>query len=164
SLNLSDLRGSPTLGRLLSRAEIFVLAGLPHASKLAVDELETGMTHQLGFVGHTAAFLYLSPLQYRSGAYLKAINITAKLGKAQPDFWRNYPEQLLIYFPMPYAEDFARNAQENSLAPEALLGIARQESGFSPDIRSSANAVGVMQLIHATGRRFARELGLPTDH
>ncbi|MBK7791926.1 MAG: transglycosylase SLT domain-containing protein [Betaproteobacteria bacterium] len=39
-----------------------------------------------------------------------------------------------------------------------LLGIARQESRFVPEIVSSAGAVGLMQLMPATARWVAREL------
>ena len=40
-------------------------------------------------------------------------------------------------------------------------GIARSESLFMRDIRSSAGAIGVMQLMPETGRRTAREIQLP---
>jgi soluble lytic murein transglycosylase len=35
-----------------------------------------------------------------------------------------------------------------------------QESTFTPEIRSSANAYGLMQVIPATGRTVARQLGI----
>ena len=40
-------------------------------------------------------------------------------------------------------------------------GIARSESLFMRDIRSSAGAIGLMQLMPATGRSVARENNLP---
>ena len=110
------------------------------------------------------AYVYLSRLQYRSGSYLAAINLTGRLAKLDPDFWQTWPEQLLIYFPQPYSEVFERQSRLTSTPKSLLLGISRQESGFTPDIRSSANAVGIMQLIAPTAKKYAPELGIPIDN
>jgi hypothetical protein len=40
-----------------------------------------------------------------------------------------------------------------------VLGVAREESGFDPHVRSSAGAVGVMQLMPTTAHILARKLG-----
>ena len=46
-------------------------------------------------------------------------------------------------------------------APPALvLSIARRESEFDPDVVSPAGAMGLMQVMPATGRDTAREIGL----
>jgi soluble lytic murein transglycosylase-like protein len=44
--------------------------------------------------------------------------------------------------------------------PAFVLGIIRQESGFQPDIRSSAGARGYMQLLPTTAELVARKLGV----
>jgi soluble lytic murein transglycosylase len=44
--------------------------------------------------------------------------------------------------------------------PAFVLAITRQESGFDPNVRSHANARGMMQLIPPTARGVARRLGL----
>lgn len=44
--------------------------------------------------------------------------------------------------------------------PALVLGITRQESGFDPDIRSSAGARGMMQLMPATASIVARRIGV----
>jgi soluble lytic murein transglycosylase len=41
-----------------------------------------------------------------------------------------------------------------------MAALISQESTFTPDVRSSATAVGLMQLIPATGRRYAAKLGI----
>ena len=41
------------------------------------------------------------------------------------------------------------------------LALVAQESTFDPVIRSSANAVGLMQVLPSTGRQFARKLKIP---
>lgn len=44
-----------------------------------------------------------------------------------------------------------------------LYSIMRKESGFDPHILSYADAQGLLQMIPATTRRVAKELGLPYD-
>ena len=41
-----------------------------------------------------------------------------------------------------------------------MAALIAQESTFDKDIVSSANAVGLMQIVPATGRRWARRLGI----
>jgi soluble lytic murein transglycosylase len=41
-----------------------------------------------------------------------------------------------------------------------VLAIARQESQFDPRVRSPAGALGMMQLLPATGRRVAQKAGM----
>ena len=162
--HLQSLRASPELGRLLTKAEILVAAKLYRMARLAVSELEAEMTNRLHFKESLSSFVYLSRLQYRAGAYLSAIGTTGRLVKNNPEFWRQWPEQLLISFPQPYADLYAQNAASNELPRSLLLGISRQESGFTPDIRSHANAIGLMQLIHPTARKYAAELGMSAEH
>lgn len=49
-------------------------------------------------------------------------------------------------------------------ARAAILAIMRQESTFMADARSGAGALGMMQIMPATGRLVARRLGLSFDH
>ena len=41
-----------------------------------------------------------------------------------------------------------------------MTALVAQESTFQADVRSSANAWGLMQIIPATGRRYAQTLGI----
>ncbi|HYE43524.1 MAG TPA: lytic transglycosylase domain-containing protein [Caulobacteraceae bacterium] len=50
-----------------------------------------------------------------------------------------------------------------SAEPAFALSIARQESNFWPRARSHANARGMMQLLPATARTVARQIGVPWD-
>lgn len=51
----------------------------------------------------------------------------------------------------------------NGSAPESalVLGLTRQESEFDPEAMSSANARGLMQMIHGTAQYTARKHGIP---
>jgi len=91
-------------------------------------------------------------LAHRWGWHSRAI-AAAALNKRYDD--------LDIRFPMPYAQAFDAHAKAAGIRPSWALGIARSESLFMPDIRSSAGAIGVMQLMPATGRQTAKEIGLP---
>ncbi len=55
-----------------------------------------------------------------------------------------------------------RTAPDVAGAPEPalVLGVTRQESGFDPGVRSSADARGMMQLLPSTARVVARKVGL----
>ena len=160
---LQTTRQSTILRPLLSRAEILTAANLGPFAREAVNELEQALG-PIGDIRQRAQlYVYLSRLHFRAGNYLAAINITTKLAKQVPDFWQSWPDQLLIYFAQPFTAEYSYSAEASSVAKEVLLGISRQESGFTPDIRSSANATGLMQLIAPTARRFASELGMRTD-
>lgn len=50
-----------------------------------------------------------------------------------------------------------------SAEPAFVLAITRQESGFDPRVRSSADARGMMQLLPSTARTTARRLGVGWD-
>ena len=70
-------------------------------------------------------------------------------------------------FPRPYPEDFAASASKYSHPTSWLYAIARRESAFAPDARSSANARGLMQILPQTAnyltkqRHKARQLNDP---
>ncbi len=71
-----------------------------------------------------------------------------------------YWNDLELRFPLAYAEAFGTSAAEHSLAPHLLHAVARQESALMHDVRSSAGAMGLMQLMPATGREMAARAGL----
>ena len=66
-----------------------------------------------------------------------------------------------IVYPFPYQELVLREADEAGVDPLLLAALIRQESAFVPDIVSSAGAIGLMQVMPATGRELARSLGVP---
>src|SRR5690606_8456240 len=71
------------------------------------------------------------------------------------------PEDILrIIFPVAYWSLLSRHAEANGIDPYVLVALAAQESTFDPKIRSSANAIGLLQIIPPTGRRLARQMGI----
>lgn len=70
------------------------------------------------------------------------------------------PEVLRVMFPMDHWPMIQRYARQHQLDPYLMASLIAQESTFTADIRSGANAYGLMQLLPATGRLYARRVGL----
>jgi soluble lytic murein transglycosylase len=69
-------------------------------------------------------------------------------------------EMLKVLFPVAYWDVIARYSNAHGLDPYLIAALVAQESTFDPEIRSHANAVGLMQILPSTGRRYARRLKL----
>src|SRR5512137_1697080 len=63
-------------------------------------------------------------------------------------------------FPSPYRDLLEEHARAAGLEPTWVYGLIRQESRFIEDIRSSAGASGLMQLMPDTARWVARKVGM----
>ena len=66
-----------------------------------------------------------------------------------------------LRFPVLYREAVQAAATEYTIDPGWIYGVVRQESAFVTDARSTAGALGLMQLMPATGRLTGRKLKLP---
>jgi len=86
-------------------------------------------------------------LAHRWGWHSRAIATAAKAGRY---------DDLALRYPLPWKEYFETHAEAADIRESWAYGIARSESLFMADIRSSAGAIGVMQLMPATGRGTAR--------
>ncbi|HLK67553.1 MAG TPA: transglycosylase SLT domain-containing protein [Bryobacteraceae bacterium] len=65
-----------------------------------------------------------------------------------------------LLFPLPFRSDLMQEARLKELDPYLLAGLIRQESEFNPKALSPANAYGLTQVRPATGRQFARRVGI----
>ena len=107
-----------------------------------------------------AVIAYLTPHEKMQAAKLasrwqwhsRAISAAASVGEF---------DDLNLRYPLPYEQTFRRHAEQASISTTWAYGIARSESLFMRDVRSSAGAIGLMQLMPATGRQVAREIQLP---
>ncbi|HNP65207.1 MAG TPA: transglycosylase SLT domain-containing protein [Woeseiaceae bacterium] len=96
--------------------------------------------------------LQAAVLANRWGWHSRAIAAAASSGEY---------DDLSIRYPLPYQETFEQFASQARISPTWAYGIARSESLFMHDVRSHAGAIGLMQLMPATGRDVAREIKLP---
>jgi soluble lytic murein transglycosylase len=67
---------------------------------------------------------------------------------------------LQIIFPIDYWPLIQKYSKMHGLDPFLVTALMAQESTFTAEIRSSANARGLMQLMPSTGRIYARKLGM----
>lgn len=65
----------------------------------------------------------------------------------------------LTLYPFPYRGVITLAAQRRQLDPLFVIGLIRQESRFVSDIRSVADAVGLMQVLPSTAEWIAAEKG-----
>jgi soluble lytic murein transglycosylase len=63
-------------------------------------------------------------------------------------------------FPTPFREQVVAKARQTGLDPAVVYGLIRQESRFVMDARSHVGASGLMQLMPATARWTAKQVGL----
>lgn len=67
-----------------------------------------------------------------------------------------------LIFPVAFWDEIGAQATRWKLDRYLLAALIAQESGFDPQIESSARAVGLMQLLPSTARQYARRLRLGT--
>ena len=67
-----------------------------------------------------------------------------------------------VAYPLPakYQPAIAKYSQEYGISPNLLCGLIVTESNWHENARSSANAVGLTQVIPSTGRAIAQRLGV----
>jgi soluble lytic murein transglycosylase len=70
------------------------------------------------------------------------------------------PEVLRIIYPLDFWPLIVRGSSQHGLDPYLMTALMAQESTFTPEIKSSANAWGLMQLLPSTGKRYARKVGM----
>jgi len=101
----------------------------------------------------------IARLYQESGGYHRALNY---MKRTVPTYFsldynalpRNYWETL---FPRPFWTDLKRYSVANHLDPYLVASLIRQESEFNPGAVSRVNALGLMQVMPATGKKLAKE-------
>jgi len=71
-----------------------------------------------------------------------------------------YWDDLDIRFPLAYQDTVEKMSSKNDVALTFIYAIARQESAFYEKARSSAGAMGLMQLMPGTARQTAKKSGI----
>ncbi len=93
-----------------------------------------------------------SILAHRLGWHSRAIATAAR---------QQLFDDLTLRYPPAYIDLFKESAGLAGIDTSWAMGIARSESLFMPDVKSSAGALGLMQLMPATGASTAREFRIP---
>ncbi len=103
-----------------------------------------------------------------AGAYSKAMQIAYRRRPLYQFLSKKYSLEedvrrsrlLHFLYPLPYWDLIRKYSMEKGLDPFLVAGLMRQESMFKPKIVSPAGAIGLMQIMPATGRRVAKQIGL----
>jgi soluble lytic murein transglycosylase len=111
-------------------------------------------------------------IRHQQGLTLTADERFAALRGAITTMRRAYPQfmaaggealpadVLRIIFPLDYWPLITKYSKMHGLDPYLIAALMAQESTFTAEIRSHANAYGLMQIIPDTGRRYARKMGI----
>ncbi len=73
--------------------------------------------------------------------------------KQQTAYWQ-------ALYPFPYMDIIEKWSQQYQINPLLVVGLIRQESRFEPVIRSTAGAVGLMQVLPSTANWGAKKINL----
>jgi soluble lytic murein transglycosylase len=85
------------------------------------------------------------------GGYRQSIARALRAGCGTDASW------LRFCYPLGFWEIVRREAASHTIDPLLVAALIRQESLFDSHARSSANAIGLMQILPATGQRLAGE-------
>jgi soluble lytic murein transglycosylase len=98
-----------------------------------------------------ARLIAAAELARRAGVYDRAIYTADRTTRLH---------NFALRYPVPYHDVFREYAKTHGVDEAWVLGIARQESRFNTDARSSAGAAGLMQVMPRTARYVAAKIGL----
>jgi soluble lytic murein transglycosylase len=152
---LSD-KSSDETRALLHRGKVLFELGL---GEDAEKELLTG-DYRAGDAHYVGLELYRQTVargvNYRGLRYMKRYGfgyLRMPLESMPLEFWESL-------FPMPWGDELQASAAPHQLDPYLVAGLIRQESEFNPAAHSHAGAMGLMQIMPATGRGLAQRLGI----
>jgi soluble lytic murein transglycosylase len=146
----AELSANPALARL---DELLAIGGKLQASWEADDLAD----HLSGDPARLAGIAIA--LQRRGMANLALKQAQAALEAAKQTS-RQAPTALQkALYPLPYADLLAADGDKYGVNPLTFAALVRQESLFEPTARSSAGALGLTQVMPATGEGIARALG-----
>lgn len=106
------------------------------------------------FAGNSAALYGLAEeLQRRDAPHLAIATGRELLAAGQ-----GWDRRLLrIMYPMPYQTLIERESRKNNLDPYFVAALIRQESSFNHEAVSGAGAIGLMQVMPATGKQLGKK-------
>ncbi|HEV2719228.1 MAG TPA: lytic transglycosylase domain-containing protein [Thermoanaerobaculia bacterium] len=68
------------------------------------------------------------------------------------------PYFLKMYYPVRYQTLIRKYSRKNGLDPHLVMGLINQESFYNPRTKSHAGAIGLMQLMPATGKELGGQI------
>ncbi len=144
----------PALIARLDRARALIDLGYGNWGQLELREIER----------HTRKLSYLQSLMkeyMRAGDFFRSAYLADDVfGQQREKEGIDGAKLLWTYaFPQAYSEVVSSSSKRFDVNESLIWSIMRAESGFRVDIHSSAGAMGLMQLIPATAKRVAKDIG-----
>jgi soluble lytic murein transglycosylase len=141
---------------IASRIRHLIAAGL-YATAIAEVQYARRQSETSPLLEATLAWLHRAQGDLRLG-----INM---MKRAYPQYLtadghRLPKEAQKVIFPLDYWLIIKRHSVARGLDPYLIAALVAQESNFVPDIRSVANAYGLMQVLPSTGKQLSRALGI----
>jgi soluble lytic murein transglycosylase len=135
----------------LFRLDVLREVGLEDAASYETDRLRR-------FLADRDDALYaLAEAFHARGEIFRAISVGREIQRQE----QGWNERLLrIVYPFPYQQRIEAEAQKVGIDPYLVAALIRQESMFNPIAVSPAGAIGLMQIMPATGRALARQTGI----
>jgi soluble lytic murein transglycosylase len=130
---------------------------LSRARELAAISLNRMAVAELDEVGRANPPSRLRPIlmreYFRNQAYGRSLALANQLpgSNGERNFYR---------FPLAFWNMVKQHAEERGVDPYLILALIRQESLFDTRARSSAAALGLMQLLPSTAKRIAKQVGM----
>lgn len=94
---------------------------------------------------------------------LFAVVVVGAIGAGWLQIHRTMPAWYArLWYPLEYEEPIRAEAARYDLDPALVAAVINTESGFAPDSRSGAGAVGLMQVLPDTARFIARQPDRPS--
>jgi soluble lytic murein transglycosylase len=134
----------------LERLDVLSELGLQSAVTFEMDRLKRTFPRGGGLYALAEGF-------HARGETLTAVRLGRDIYRLE-GAWN--PRLLRIVYPFPYRAEIVAQAKSRGLDPFLVAGLIRQESLFNPGAKSSAGAVGLMQVRPPTGRALARRDGV----
>lgn len=130
---------------------------LSRARELAGISLNRMAVAELDEVSRTKPPARLRPILMREYFHVQAYGRSLALANQLPgsNGARNF-----YRFPLAFWNMVKQHAEERGIDPYLVLALIRQESLFDTRARSSAAALGLMQLLPSTAKRIAKQLGM----
>ena len=138
------------LARELDVLDALDQAGLVEGAGALVAELKDAVADSV------ALELALARALNEGGHTIDGIRLGLELRERGEEWSRALLE---VVYPFPHRALITSRTEELGLDPYLVAGLIRQESAFVPSIGSSAGAIGLMQIMPATGRQLARATG-----
>lgn len=139
------------------RGAVLASMGEPTKAIWFIENLEKTYSGNLGFIYE------LIHLYAHTNLPERAFNQTRKLNwKIPSDIRKELPLCLYrILYPPYFSTQIELEADYNSIDPQLVRAVIRQESIFNPKIVSPAGAIGLMQLMPYTAKTVSEKINFP---